>query len=105
MVSLAFSPDGSLLAIGQGDYRGGGQSYLTLWDTQTWKLQRVLDTGTNFPAYILFQNHGKLLVLFQSGYEIETSMTWWSLSTNTELSIPPQGTASAAALSTGATFL
>lgn len=69
--SLAFSPDGRLLAAG-----GGYDNHLVrLWDTQTGALLRVLDGHTHAVDYLSFSPDGRLLA--SASYDGEVRL--WGL--------------------------
>ncbi len=72
VMSLAFSPDGKVVAAGGGDNVANGGEVL-FWDAQTGVLLRKLTGHTDFVTSITFSPDGKTLA---SGSKDETVILW-----------------------------
>ena len=59
ILAVDFSPDDNLLAVGTGD--GRKIQKVKLLSTQTGKLIREIDVGSNNVSSLAFQNNGKIL--------------------------------------------
>ncbi|KAG2413384.1 hypothetical protein HFD88_002573 [Aspergillus terreus] len=72
--NIAFSPDGKTLAS------ASWWSTVTLWNTMTWTMQRVLDLKTGYIHQVAFSPDGKLLATASS----ESRIRLWEVASGSE---------------------
>ncbi len=84
IVTLAFSPDGDILAVGCADERN--QAFVNLWDVSTGRLLFKFQTNSRFIADLAFSSDGQTL----AAATLDTRILLWNVSTGDEL-VPPTG--------------
>jgi WD40 repeat protein len=77
--TVAFSPDGSLLASGSNDSWFGGA--VRLWDVKTGKLRTTLETSISAVSSVAFSPDGSLLAAASGGGDIGESVIFWDVKT------------------------
>lgn len=71
IVSIAFAPDGSLIAVGTSDAMAGETASVTLWDLESKKRKRVFAGKVDAPHHVAFSPDGRTLAI-SSGQRVRS---------------------------------
>ena len=73
--SIAFSPDGSMLAYASDD------EYIRIYDTSNWQITKRFQSGNRYTGPVIFSPNGKILVSANSEYNAE----FWNVDTGEQV--------------------